>query len=255
MSCGIYYFRNKLNNKYYIGQSINIELRYKRHVHSALTGLCSDSGTKFHKALRELGVDSFDFEIITLCSSSDLNKLENLYIKEFNSVANGYNSTYGGNYTEHFIKLSEYELDSIIDLLKNTDLSYNTIASEFNISYNMVRYINYGLHHNRDDLQYPIRPYKYARHVYKCVVCDEVISRGCTYCNYCRRLYRIGYTESPIKPDRKTLKDLIRSKSFTKIGLIFNVSDNAIRKWCKWYNLPYKSRDIKLYTNEEWENL
>lgn len=33
------------------------------------------------------------------------------------------------------------------------------------------------------------------------------------------------------------------------------VSDNAIRKWCKKYNLPYKKKDIKSYSDEEWGQL
>ena len=32
MSCGIYKFTNKNNNKSYIGQSINIEKRFKEHL-------------------------------------------------------------------------------------------------------------------------------------------------------------------------------------------------------------------------------
>ena len=28
--------------------------------------------------------------------------------------------------------------------------------------------------------------------------------------------------------------------SFVEIGKKYGVSDNAIRKWCKKYNLPYK---------------
>ena len=36
---------------------------------------------------------------------------------------------------------------------------------------------------------------------------------------------------------------------------MFSVSDNAIRKWCKNYNLPYKKTEIKNYTDEEWINI
>ena len=31
--------------------------------------------------------------------------------------------------------------------------------------------------------------------------------------------------------------------------------DNTIRKWCKIVNLPYRTTDIKQYTNEEWEKI
>ena len=54
---------------------------------------------------------------------------------------------------------------------------------------------------------------------------------------------------------REELKSLIRTTSFLQIGKQFGVSDNAIRKWCKNYELPYKSTEIKKYTNEEWDNI
>lgn len=40
---------------------------------------------------------------------------------------------------------------------------------------------------------------------------------------------------------------------FTKIGQQFGVTDNAIRKWCVSEGLPSKSKDIKTYSDKEWE--
>lgn len=40
---------------------------------------------------------------------------------------------------------------------------------------------------------------------------------------------------------------------FTTIGKKYNVSDNAVRKWCDKYNLPRKASEIKKYSDEEWE--
>ena len=42
----------------------------------------------------------------------------------------------------------------------------------------------------------------------------------------------------------KILIKLIKEKGFLQTGKVYNVSDNAIRKWCKYYNLPTK---IKYY--------
>lgn len=55
--------------------------------------------------------------------------------------------------------------------------------------------------------------------------------------------------------NREELKQLIRAKSFTEIGRMFNVSDNAIRKWCIKFNLPSKKSEIKKYSDEEWKNV
>lgn len=39
------------------------------------------------------------------------------------------------------------------------------------------------------------------------------------------------------RPNREQLKELIDNNSFVKIGKMYNVSDNAVRKWAKSYNL------------------
>lgn len=57
------------------------------------------------------------------------------------------------------------------------------------------------------------------------------------------------------RPSRTELKDLIRTKSFLQIGRDYNVTDNTIRKWCKFENLPYKKSEIKKYSDEEWDKI
>ena len=54
---------------------------------------------------------------------------------------------------------------------------------------------------------------------------------------------------------REYLKNEIRNKPFTTIAKEQGVSDTAIRKWCKLYNLPSKSSEIKKYSDEEWKNI
>lgn len=86
---------------------------------------------------------------------------------------------------------------------------------------------------------------------YYCVDCGKLISKGSTRCSQCEAKTRI--TEKPLT--REELKQLIRTTPFTTIGERVGVSDNAIRKWCKQYNLPTKKRDIKQYSDEEWNNI
>lgn len=45
-------------------------------------------------------------------------------------------------------------------------------------------------------------------------------------------------------PTKETLNFLIHNVSFVKIGEMYHVSDNAVRKWCKKYELPYKYSDL-----------
>ena len=86
----------------------------------------------------------------------------------------------------------------------------------------------------------------------KCLICGCEISRSGTHCRECYFKY-VKQNNLPV--NREELKSLIRNTSFTSIGKMFGVSDNAIRKWCNKYNLPKKSTEIKKYSDEEWENI
>lgn len=57
------------------------------------------------------------------------------------------------------------------------------------------------------------------------------------------------------RPSREELKFLIRTIPFTEIGRKYGVSDNAIRKWCQSENLPSKTKEIKSYSDEEWQKI
>lgn len=52
--------------------------------------------------------------------------------------------------------------------------------------------------------------------------------------------------------NRNVLKNQIRTQSFSSLGKFYGVTGNAIRRWCKNFDLPYKSTEIKRYTDEEW---
>lgn len=87
-----------------------------------------------------------------------------------------------------------------------------------------------------------------------CIDCGKKISYTAIRCTNCENQYRkIPIKNMPITKDE--LKKLIRTTPFTVIGAKYNVSDNAIRKWCDKFNLPRKLSDIKKYTDEEWELL
>lgn len=85
----------------------------------------------------------------------------------------------------------------------------------------------------------------------KCVDCGKEIDSRATRCEKCSHLN----SRRVDRPGRDELKELIRNNSFLELARKFNVSDNAVRKWCETYNLPSKKSDIKKYTEEEWNNL
>jgi len=48
-------------------------------------------------------------------------------------------------------------------------------------------------------------------------------------------------------PPKEELEKLIYEKSFVAIGKMYGVSDNAVRKWCKKYGLPYRYGELHKY--------
>ena len=95
---GIYKFTNKINKKCYIGQSVDIYRRFLSHKNSSFNKKTKDYNSQFHQAIRKYGWDNFDFEILIKdVRKEDLNKLEQYYIKLYDSYKNGYNATIGGS--------------------------------------------------------------------------------------------------------------------------------------------------------------
>ena len=85
-----------------------------------------------------------------------------------------------------------------------------------------------------------------------CPICNKnYISDNAQKCVEC-------YKKEQAKniPPALELIELISSCiPLTTIAKKYNVSDAAIRKWCKKYNIPYKYHDIRNMCAEEWENL
>ena len=91
----IYKITNKLNNKVYIGQTIQKPIeRFYQH--------CAKKCDKYilnmviHKAIFKYGKDNFTFKVIEEVPRQQLNEREEYWIKYYNSYTDGYNSTKGG---------------------------------------------------------------------------------------------------------------------------------------------------------------
>ena len=254
MAIGIYKITNKINGKCYIGQSVNITERWKAHRTRSMNNFPSnkDYDSHFYRSIRKYGLENFDFEIIEECSIDELDEKEQFYINKYNSSNQnfGYNVIDDNFNRGNFQLISKEELLEIIDLLKNTTLTQQEIADKFNIAQSSISQINTGKQLRQENIIYPIREVHHKEQKY-CKICGKPITRQAVYCEKC-----VIITKTKEKPiSREELKQLIRIIPFTKIGEQFNVSDNAIRKWCEKYNLPKRKKDIEKYSDEEWENI
>lgn len=247
---GIYKITNKITGQSYIGQSSQIEKRKKRHFSTANNPMDHSYNNPLYRAIRKYGKNNFDFSIIEECSVQQLNEKERYWIKFYNTFFNGYNLTMGGDGSG-----TQQKKESIIGIiydLENTNLFQKEIAKKWKISEEMVQGINTGRYW-KHDRKYPIResPKKIIKY---CVDCGKQISKDATRCVNCENKRRQKeFTQNLI--DRNKLKHLIRTTPFTTIGAMYNVSDNAVRKWCDKLNLPRKKSEIKKYSDEEWAGL
>ena len=93
----IYKIYNNINEKLYIGQTINtIDYRFKKHL-SEINSTTSCSA--LYSAFKKYGKENFQIELIISGDFTPevLNELEIFYIKEYNSLSpNGYNLQSGG---------------------------------------------------------------------------------------------------------------------------------------------------------------
>lgn len=87
-----------------------------------------------------------------------------------------------------------------------------------------------------------------------CPCCGGIKMAKTTMCAKCqtKNESKKARANRETKVSREELKTLIRNKNFKEIGEIFEVSDNAIRKWCVAYNLPCKAREIAKMSDKEW---
>lgn len=252
---GIYKITNLKNGKMYIGQSRQIEKRFQQHKTQARFLEEDKWYNPLYIDMYSIGIDNFSFEVIEECSIEDLNEREEYWIKYYNSQEDGYNITSGGDCTG---KLSSNEVENIIKLLQEKALSVNDISILYNVSDVTIRAINRGEEFYHPNIQYPIRTYednmdiylkrnnKNKRHISYCVDCGKHITKGCTRCVRCNnKQNKTRFKKVKNRPSKEELLELIKTKTFVEIGKMYGVSDNAIRKWCKTYDLPYKRKDIK----------
>lgn len=247
---GIYKATNIINGKVYIGQSKDIYKRWNEHRIRPFNPNRDDYDCVFYRAIRKYGIDNFNFEIIEECKKEELNKKEKYWIKYYNSFlgfknCNGYNMTLGGqNVVPHILTYPQVE--EIQNLLLTTRINQTEIGNKYGISQVSVSQINRGIIWYNEDLDYPLRKNKTTKK--KCIDCGKEIEYRSTRCKSCAtKYYKITHPQISNKPSKEGLQQILfeNNGNFTKIGKLFGITDNAVRNWCKSYDLPYHSSNYK----------
>lgn len=141
MTCGIYKLNFKGTSKVYIGQSLNIEVRFMHHIYCIKEGRAS---TKIREAVSLYGLPTME-----LLEECQLDSLEKEIIQIYNSVKDGFNTrseAYGGtNLQGENSALSIYPNDLVEEvfiLLIGEYIPFKEISSITGVSISVIENIS-----------------------------------------------------------------------------------------------------------------
>jgi len=159
MTIGIYSLNFKDTDKVYIGQSINIELRYTQHLTSLIK---KKSSKKLEEAYNLYGVPKLT--ILHICTKDELNVIEDTYIEKFDSVNNGFNTCISSmdmpkvpvGASSHRAKYSKRQYIEALMLLANTSSTCKEISKQLDMTETTIVKLSTGHSHKWLAEEFPI---------------------------------------------------------------------------------------------------
>lgn len=157
MTIGIYALYWAEQDLIYIGQSQNIESRYKEHTYKMSKN--THTNYKVQDAYNKYG--NPELVIIEKCSIGKLNELEVYWTNDFDSINNGLNiieaGTVGWGVNSNASKYTKWQILKVFSLLYRTNLSQNSISTKIGISKSLINDISCGKSHLWLKYKYPVQ--------------------------------------------------------------------------------------------------
>lgn len=253
--CGIYKIENKKTHQVYIGQSKDVNYRWREHKWVAKRGDKKILHSRLYSAMYQ-HIDDFEFSVVEQCSSDKLDEREIYWIAFYDSTVpyKGYNILKGGKAIGDVCRiLTDSQKKEIAKLLSNSNLTQTEIANKYNVDQSTISWLNIGKYQIDGITSFPIRDREWlakkngsTKKMNNCCSCGCACDAKAEYCLSCYK-EKLRVDRENRRPSKEYLSNLIRETSFVEIGKMFNVTDNAIRKWCKLYNLPFRKKDISAW--------
>lgn len=201
---GIYMIQNNINNKCYIGQSINLHTRLLHHINNSINNRYN---APIYRAIKKYGIENFSVYIlktfdnpVTNETKKQLDIYEKKFINEYNSYGcTGYNQTKGGDggidgykftkeqkltISKNSFKIQNDGRNTIYcyDVKNNKFIestSLQELKRQLNVNFrtgcirNLLIYNQYILSRTKDDLLIKIKKYKDKIQLYNTNGCSK----------------------------------------------------------------------------------
>lgn len=154
MKSGIYKIYNKKADKYYIGQSVNVDNRLVQHKGELNKGIHINN--KLQDDWHKYGEKSFVFEKIHSCEEEFLNAMERYFMDKYDVLQNGYNIASVNNFVRSEVRkklimekdfIKNKKLENIeIELTKEEIESIKLCKKTLGVTFEFIQ--NLEIHHS-----------------------------------------------------------------------------------------------------------